>query len=492
VETESKLEAGWRHVAVTYDGTRLASGIAVYFDGVPQRLKVNLDFLNQSFANAHPFRIGKGRTPFRGAIDDVRVYARRLSADEVTWIATPERVDQILRLKDRTPAQAGKAAACFLDQFAPEEVRTAHREFVALDRKAQDFGEKLPTVMVMEEMKSPRETHVLVRGEYNRPGKKVDPGVPSALHKLPDDAPRNRLALARWIVDPANPLTARVTVNQWWQMYFGAGLVRTVEDFGAQGERPSHPELLDWLATELVRSGWDVKRMQKTIVMSATYRQSSRVTPALLERDPDNRLLARGPRFRLPAEMVRDQALAASGLLVEKVGGPSVKPYQPDGLWKEIASDTEYDQSKGDGLYRRSLYTYWKRTVVPPTMSTFDAAGREACTVRQTRTNTPTQALALLNDVTYLEAARVLAQRSGADFGFRRVLSRAPGAGEKEILDRAYRRARERFRKDLEAAKRLVSVGDSKLDSSLDPAELAARMTVASLILNLDEAVTKE
>jgi hypothetical protein len=216
------------------------------------------------------------------------------------------------------------------------------------------------------------------------------------------------------------------------------------------------------------------------------------VTPALLERDPDNRLLARGPRFRLPAEMVRDQALAASGLLVEKVGGPSVKPYQPDGLWKEIASDTEYDQSKGDGLYRRSLYTYWKRTVVPPTMSTFDAAGREACTVRQTRTNTPTQALALLNDVTYLEAARVLAQRSGADFGFRRVLSRAPGAGEKEILDRAYRRARERFRKDLEAAKRLVSVGDSKLDSSLDPAELAARMTVASLILNLDEAVTKE
>jgi hypothetical protein len=275
-------------------------------------------------------------------------------------------------------------------------------------------------------------------------------------------------------------------------MYFGAGLVRTVEDFGAQGERPAHPELLDWLATELLRTGWDVKRLQKTIVTSAAYRQSSRVPPELLERDPENRLLARGPRFRLPAEMIRDQALAAAGLLVEKRGGPSVKPYQPDGLWKEIASDTEYEQAKGEGLYRRSLYTYWKRTVVPPTMSTFDAPGREACTVRETRTNTPTQALALLNDVTYVEAARALAQRSDADFGFRRVLSRAPAAKEREILERAFRRSLERFRKDPESAKRLILVGDSKPDSSLDPAELAARTAVASLILNLDEAVTKE
>jgi hypothetical protein len=303
------------------------------------------------------------------------------------------------------------------------------------------------------------------------------------------------MALARWLVDPANPLTARVVVNRWWQMYFGSGIVRTVEDFGVQGERPSHPELLDWLATELIRTGWDVKRMQKTIVTSATYRQSSRLTPLLRERDPDNRLLARGPRFRLPAEAVRDQALAASGLLTEQIGGPSVKPYQPDGLWKEIATDMVYDQAKGPGLYRRSLYTYWKRTVVPPTMSTFDAPGREACTVRETRTNTPLQALALMNDVTYVEAARVLAQRmlqKGIAEGFRRVLARPPSPAEEEILKRALASNLEEFRQNPERARKLISVGDSKPDGSIDAAELAAMTTVASLILNLDEAVTKE
>src|SRR6185436_1470617 len=338
-------------------------------------------------------------------------------------------------------------------------------------------------------------THILIRGEYNRPGKAVTTGVPSALHGLPTGAPTNRLALARWIVDPANPLTARVTVNRWWQMYFGAGIVRSVEDFGVQGERPSHPELLDWLAVELVRSGWDVKHLQRTIVTSATYRQSSRVTPALRERDPDNRLLARGPRFRLPAEMVRDQALAASGLLVERLGGPSVKPYQPDGLWKEIATDTLYDQAQGPSLYRRSLYTYWKRTVVPPTMSTFDAPGREACTVRETRTNTPLQALALMNDVTYVEAARALAQRmiqEGIARGFRRVTARPPTADEEKILRRTFEANVEQFWKNPEAARKLITTGESKPDPKVDVAELAAMTTVASLILNLDETITKE
>jgi hypothetical protein len=347
----------------------------------------------------------------------------------------------------------------------------------------------------MEEMKSPRDTHILIRGEYNRPGKSVTPGVPSALHGLPAGAPANRLALARWIIDPANPLTARVTVNRWWQMYFGAGIVRTVEDFGVQGERPSHPELLDALAVELVRSGWDVKHLQKTIVMSATYRQSSVATPALRERDPDNRLLARGPRFRLPAEVVRDQALAASGLLVERLGGPSVRPYQPEGLWKEIATDTQYEQGKGADLYRRSLYTYWKRTVVPPTMSTFDAPGREACTVRETRTNTPLQALALMNDVTYVEAARALAERmikEGIARGFRRVTARPPTADEEKILRRTLEANLEQFRKNPEAARKLVSAGESKPDPKCDVAELAAMTTVASLILNLDETITKE
>jgi hypothetical protein len=484
VETVEQLSPGRHHVAATYDGSRLAAGITIFIDGAPQKLKVNLDFLNQSFVTEHPFRIGTGISPFSGAIDDVRIYGRQLSTEEIGWIANTD------------SAQAGKLAACFLERYAPEPIRKAQQDLIALRRKVQAFRESLPSVMVMEEMKTPRETHVLIRGEYNRPGRKVEPGVPAALHPLPPGAAPNRLALARWIVDPANPLTARVIVNQWWQMYFGSGLVRTIEDFGAQGERPTHPELLDWLAAELVRTSWDVKRLQKTIVSSATYRQSSRVTAALLERDPDNRLLARGPRFRLSAEMVRDQALAASGLLVERLGGPSVKPYQPEGLWKEIASDTEYDQAKGEGLYRRSLYTYWKRTVAPPTMSTFDASGREACTVRQTRTNTPTQALALLNDVTYIEAARALAQRmlleGGFRRGFRRVVLRLPTAREEEILNRAFRRNLERFRRDPDAARRLISVGDSKPDPALDAAELAAMTTVASLILNLDEALTKE
>jgi hypothetical protein len=498
VETDRTLEPGqWHHVAVTYDGSRAAAGISVYVDGKPQRLKVHLDYINSSFALDKPFRIGGGREPFEGELDDVRVYTRALSSDEVSWVASPDSIEEIVArpTTERTAVQTSKLTACFVEKFAPEPLRKAHQELVALARRMQAFEDKLPTVMVMEEMASPRQTHVLIRGEYNRPGKPVAAGVPAALHAPPAGAPSNRLALARWIVDPANPLTPRVVVNRWWQMYFGSGIVRTVEDFGVQGERPSHPELLDWLALELVRSGWNVKHLQKIIVMSATYRQSSRLAAALLERDPENRLLARGPRFRLPAEVVRDQALAASGLLVEKLGGPSVKPYQPYGLWKEIASDTQYDQSKGPGLYRRSLYTYWKRTVVPPTMSTFDAPAREACTVRETRTNTPLQALALMNDVTYIEAARALAQgmlREGIPWGFQRVTARKPSSDEEKILRRVLESNLDQFRKNPGEARKLISQGDSKPDPSLDAAKLAAMTTVASLILNLDEAVTKE
>jgi hypothetical protein len=487
IETIRPLEPErWHHVAVTYDGSRSAAGLVVYVDGKPEPHKVHLDFLNQSFANDKPFRIGAGRELLEGMVDDVRLYSRRLSPEEIGCIAATDR---------DSPHHAATLRLGFLEKEAPAPIREAHQNLVRLTRRKEAFEESVPTVMVMEEMKNPRETRILVRGEYNRPGKPVTAGVPAALHPLGADAPRNRLALAQWLVDPANPLTARVVVNRWWQMYFGSGIVRTVEDFGVQGERPSHPELLDWLATELVRTGWDVKRLQKTIVSSATYRQSSRLTSALRDRDPDNRLLARGPRFRLPAEAVRDQALAASGLLVEKIGGPSVKPYQPDGLWKEIASDTQYDQAKGPGLYRRSLYTYWKRTVVPPTMSTFDAPGREACTVRETRTNTPLQALALMNDVTYVEAARVLAQRmvtQGIADGFRRVLSRRPTAAEEAILRRTQAANLEDFRRNPDAARKLISAGDSKPDPAIDPVELAAMTTVASLILNLDEAVTKE
>jgi hypothetical protein len=284
-------------------------------------------------------------------------------------------------------------------------------------------------------------------------------------------------------------------------MYFGTGLVKTVEDFGSQGEWPTHLELLDWLATEFIRTGWDVKAMQKLIVMSATYRQSSKAPPEVLQRDPENRLLARGPRFRMPAEMIRDQALADAGLLVEKLGGPSVKPYQPEGLWKELGGE-DYHQDHGEGLYRRSLYTFWRRTAPPPSMVNFDAAGREACVVRENRTNTPLQALDLMNDVAYVEASRVLAERMMREggttpeqriaFAFRLATGRRPNTAEVSILLDSFHHYRDRFHSNDNAAMKLVSEGEHARDEKLDAGELAAYTSAASLILNLDETVTKE
>jgi hypothetical protein len=350
-------------------------------------------------------------------------------------------------------------------------------------------------------MDKPRDTFLLLRGVYDKRGEKLTPDVPASLPPLAKNAPNNRLGLASWLVDPANPLTPRVAVNRFWQMYFGVGIVKTVEDFGSQGEWPSHPELLDWLATEFVASGWDIKAMQRLIVTSATYRQSSKVTAAALARDPDNRLLARGPRYRLPAEIIRDQALFASGLLVERLGGPSVKPYQPDGLWKELA-DSDYVADSGASLYRRSLYTFWKRTVAPPSMITFDAAGRETCIVRETRTNTPLQALNLMNDVTYVEAARALAQRVIKEAGaapedritlaFRLATARPPRPAERRVLLDGLAQHLATYRKDPAAARKLINAGASRPDAKLDVAELAAYTAIASLILNLDEVITKE
>jgi hypothetical protein len=321
------------------------------------------------------------------------------------------------------------------------------------------------------------------------------------LPSLPAKPSPDRLDFARWLVNPSNPLTARVAVNHQWQMLFGSGLVKTPEDFGSQGEPPTHPELLDWLATEFMRTGWDVKRLLKTLVMSATYRQSSRATPDLLARDPDNRLLARGPRVRLSAEMIRDQALAVSGLLVNELGGPSVKPYQPAGLLKALTG-TDYEMDHGDKLWRRSLYTFWKRTSPQPTMTTFDAAGREACMVRPSRTDTPLQALALMNDVTFVEAARCLAQRilheadttpdARVRLAFRLVLAREPRAQELKVLLADLADHTTRFRADAKAAQALISAGESPRDASLDPVDLGACTALAGLILNLDETITKQ
>lgn len=508
VETESRLTPDrWHHVAVTYDGSRLARGVQVYLDGQPAKLRVLLDDLNQSFRSKEPLRIGSdggSDSRFHGAIDEVRIYQRDLSADEVAVLATADSVTDIAKrlAGKRTAEQRLKLRAYFLEQHAPEPIRALDRQLVELRRQRARLFENIPTTMVMEEMPTPRDAFVLIRGVYDKRGERVSPSVPSCLPPMPTGTPINRLGLARWLVDPSHPLTARVAVNRVWQMYFGTGLVKTVDDFGAQGEWPSYPELLDWLATEFIRTGWDLKRLHRTIVTSATYRQSSRLTPELVQKDPENRLLARGPRYRLSAEMLRDQALAVSGLLVERLGGPSVKPYQPPGLWKELTGGIDYQPDHGPNLYRRSLYTFWKRTAAPPMMMTFDAAGRETCIVRESRTNTPLQALNLMNDVTYVEAARNLAQRVLTEAGpnpaerltlaVRLATARRPTAAELKVLLGGLDRHLAVYRHERQAALQLVAMGETPRDPRLDVGELAAYTAMAGLILNLDETVTKE
>ena len=413
----------------------------------------------------------------------------------------PAEIDASLRKgpSGRNDQDANELIKFFKDK---EPVYVASLQTLRNAKQARDgFNKALPQVMIMEDLAQPRDTFILVRGAYDKPDAKVSPSVPSILLPLPEDAPKNRLALARWLVDPNQPLTARVTVNRYWQMFFGTGLVKSVEEFGVQGERPTHPALLDWLASEFVRSGWNVKAMHKLIVTSATYRQSSKTTPALLERDPDNRLLARGPRLRLPSWMIRDQALAAAGLLREKQGGPSVRPYQPPGIWEEATFGfIRYQQDHGTDLYRRSLYVFWRR-IVGPTMF-FDAASRQTCTVKTVRTNTPLHALATLNDVTYVEAARLLAQRVLEQQGlspseriacaFRLLTARRPTDEEIVILRNSYERLRNTFTADRKAAEKLLQTGESPRNQRLDLVEHAALTSVCTLLLNLDETLSKQ
>jgi mono/diheme cytochrome c family protein len=358
----------------------------------------------------------------------------------------------------------------------------------------------IPRVMVMEDRPQPRETFILARGSYEKPTVKVEMSVPAALSTLPTAEPKNRLGLARWLVGSDNPLTARVTVNRAWQQLFGAGLVKTPEDFGVQGERPSHPDLLDWLAVTFRESGWGVKSLHRLIVKSSTYRQASRVTPASVERDPQNRLLARGPRFRLPSWQIRDQALAASGLLVRAIGGAPVKPYQPGGVWEEATfGNKRYQSDHGAALYRRSLYTFWRRIVGPTEF--FDTAARQVCVVKPTRTNTPTQALITLNDVTFVEASRALAQRvilaegtpeKRLDMIYRLLLSRPPTADERAVLLPSLARVNREFAADPKAAAAFLSAGESPRDTTIDLIEHASYAALCSTVINVDEVLCKE
>jgi Protein of unknown function (DUF1553)/Protein of unknown function (DUF1549)/Planctomycete cytochrome C len=404
----------------------------------------------------------------------------------------------------RTPPQTAELAKYFRDH-TDTPAKKAGAALAAAEKAITGHAASYPSTMIFQERAQPREAFILKRGEYDQPGEKVPRGLPAVLPPLPAGAPNNRLGLAQWLVSGEHPLTARVWVNRAWEKFFGTGLARTSENLGSQADWPSHPELLDWLATEFVRLKWDMKAMQKLIVTSATYRQSARVTPALLERDPDNLLLARGPRFRLSAESVRDQALAVSGLLVEKLGGPSVRPYMPAGVWDEtsVYGDLRgYKAEAGEGLYRRTLYTIWKRTAAPPTMLLFDSPNREICTAKRSRTNTPLQALALLNEVTYVEAARRLAEQmllaggttpeARVAWAFRRATARQPDAAELRTLTAGLTTRLARFQQDETAAQKLIAQGTSKPDPKLNPAELAAYTTAANIILNLDEVITRE
>ncbi len=381
-----------------------------------------------------------------------------------------------------------------------EEYQEGLRSLKSIRKELTAVNQRIPKVMVMADRAEPRDSFILSRGLYNQPGDKVVAATPTSLPPMPSTEPRNRLGLARWLVSPSNPLTARVFVNRQWALFMGQGLVATPEDFGSQGERPSHPELLDWLASGFIESGWDVKRLHRTILESATYRQTSRIDGKKLEQDPENRLYARGPRYRLPSWMIRDQALAASGLLVDTIGGPPVRPYQPDGVWSDFSfGKKRYKADSGQALYRRSLYTFWRR-IIGPTMF-FDAAKRQTCVVKSARTNTPLHALATLNDVTYVEAARALAERvMVSELGvsdrllkaFLFATGRLPERDELDVLVRSYERTLEAYTSAPDEAKAFLSQGQHAMNPELNVLEHAAYATVCSLILNLDETLSKQ
>jgi len=500
----------WSHITVTYDGSGRAKGVQVYVNGQGSPIDILRNNPVAASFTGGELQIGNKEwgTPLKGQFSDLRLYQRRLYANEALEIGLTKPLHIVLEVSadHRSEDQKKWLRNYFLTQVANPGERQLDHDYRTLNRGLDQLNREIPSTMVMSEMDKPRDTFVLKRGDYRNQAEKVSPNTPAVLPPLPSDAPRNRLTLAKWLVDPTNPLTARVAVNHFWQMYFGIGIVKTSEDFGSQGDPPSNQPLLDWLATEFIRSKWDVKAMQRLIVTSAVYRQASKVSPELLERDPENRLMAHGPRFRLPAEMIRDNALFLSGLMTDKIGGPSVSPYQPKGLWEEMAfggdfSKQKYEQSHGPDLYRRSLYTFVKRTVPYPGLNTFDAPDREKCTARRTVTNTPLQALVLMNDPTYLEAARVLAQRDMHEAGttqadrlryvFRLVDDREPSPQEFDILSKLYQKEHEHYLADTKAAEKLISVGESKPDPKLEPADLAAWMLVSSTILNMDESVTK-
>ncbi|MDA0835132.1 MAG: DUF1553 domain-containing protein [Planctomycetota bacterium] len=503
----------WQHVVVTYDGSQRAAGVRMYVNGEPIPTLIQFDRLESTIRNAQPFRLGRrsDSLAFNGMVDEICLFDRELAPDEIANWAASEELHSILarEANDRSQHQTDRLLRYFL-RSSSDEWRSTYQKFTTTTAEYQNLDKQLPTTMVMKDQEEYRQTFVLSRGQYDQPTDPVDPGVPGVLAPFPssegvNEKPADRLTLARWLVSPEQTLTPRVIVNRYWQQVFGTGIVKSVNDFGVQGEWPSHLELLDELAVDFVESGWDVKQLFRTIVTSATYRQSSQVSPALQQRDPENRWLARGPRFRLDAEAVRDQALAASGLLVRRLGGPSVMPYQPDGLWEAVSynGDQSYNQDHGNNLYRRSMYTFWKRQSPPPAILAWDGPTRETCVVLRSRTNTPLQALVLSNDITYVEAARVWAgevmssndvsPRKWIDRAFRQIMCRRPDDAELSLLISLYDEQLAEFQQHPEDVEPLLVVGEYQLDGTqINRSKWAALTTVMQVLLNLDETVTKE
>ncbi|MBX9582298.1 MAG: DUF1553 domain-containing protein [Gemmataceae bacterium] len=499
--------AKWVHVTVSHDGSGKAGGAKVYYDGVPQPTDTENDTLKSTIKTPVPLKIGQrhaGQRVNGVALEDLRVYDRAASAADAKALAGNRRTFDLLSkpAAGRTPAEADELYTWWL---TTED--KPYQDLTAAVKKLQDEETAIKArgtiAHVMSEKDGEPTAYVLFRGDYDKRRDKVTADTPKSLPPMGKDQPRNRLGLAKWLLAPDHPLTTRVTVNRFWQELYGNGLVKTSGDFGISGELPSHPELLDWLALDF-RTDWDVKRFFKLLVTSATYRQAAVATPEKLAKDRDNTLLSRGPRFRMDAEMVRDYALAASGLLVKKLGGPSVRPYQPTGVWEAVAmigSNTrDYKPDAGENLYRRSMYTFWKRAAPPASMEVLNAPNRETCTVRRERTNTPLQALLTLNDVQFVEAARVLAETamkaSGEDAGRldflgRRLLARPFRPAEVEVLTESLADLRSHYKAKPEDAKKLIAFGERKADPKLDPAELATWTMLANQLLNLDEVLNK-
>jgi hypothetical protein len=506
--TEIPMDA-WTHVLVTYDGSSLGAGVAIYVNGKPEATDVPVNQLNNTIRTTVPFKVGQRHTSARlegVGISDARIYRTVLSAQEVSDLAGGSLA---LVLTGKAESQRPKAELDNLLRWWLETRDPGSRDLQArrqaLEKEEVAIRSRGTIAHVMQERTEPAMAYILSRGEYDKRRDPVKPDTPDALPPMTGDLPRNRLGLAKWLLRPDHPLTARVTVNRFWQEVFGTGLVRTAGDLGVSGELPSHPELLDWLAVEFRESGWDVKRLFKLMVTSATYRQTAATTPEKIEKDPQNRSLARGPRFRMDAEMIRDYALATSNLLEGKLGGPSVKPYQPEGVWEAVAmpeSNTRiYKRGRGENLYRRSLYTFWKRAAPPASLEVFNAPSREFCTVRRERTNTPLQALVTLNDPQFIEAARALAQftlgQSGEttersiDFMARRLLARPLRAAELQIVQTSIERLVAFYQSHPGDAAKLLSVGELPPNPAQEPAVVAAWTMLANELMNLDEALNK-